>query len=277
MRMAAADCRAWESTCGGGNGSAIDTVSTRVGSRGVTALVFCQAPALVCPVELVGLASSVDGGVGGGVETAGNFETVSRLALFGGGSGTGLYGEACGGSAHAAIPSVAGPWTGRRAGCPASRRHTGDGHGPLFHVGASIVFAVTAHAPVPGSGPTRRGCMCGAACPLEFPKDSLPMSEKITHEPVAILLLAGKTTLGLRAQNTRRESGGERRGVRLIRCGELEETGEVRGDGVQRRDVSETQLPERGLDHGESCCLGGFGGGSRVDGFDDLVDVGGNQ
>ena len=232
MRMAAADCRAWESTCGGGNGSAIDTVSTRVGSRGVTALVFCQAPALVCPVELVGLASSVDGGVGGGVETAGNFETVSRLALFRCGWGTGLYREACGGSAHAAIPAVARPWTGRRTGGPASRRRTGDGHGPLFHMGASIMFAVTAHAPVPCSGPTRRGCVCGATCTLEFPKDSLPVSEEIAHESVAILLLASKTTLSLRAQDARREIRGERGSVRLIRRGELEETGEVRGDGV---------------------------------------------
>jgi hypothetical protein len=51
----------------------------------------------------------------------------------------------------------------------------------------------------------------------------------------------------------------------------------VRGDSIQRGDIREAQLAERGLDNGNAGLVSGFGGGLAVDCFDDFVDMRGDE
>lgn len=51
----------------------------------------------------------------------------------------------------------------------------------------------------------------------------------------------------------------------------------MRHQRIERRDVREPQLDQRVLEDGDTRGVGGFAGGGGVDGFDDLVDVGGDE
>ena len=51
----------------------------------------------------------------------------------------------------------------------------------------------------------------------------------------------------------------------------------MRHESIECGDVGEAELDEGVLEDRDASGVGGFGGGSVVDGFDDFVDVGGNQ
>lgn len=51
----------------------------------------------------------------------------------------------------------------------------------------------------------------------------------------------------------------------------------MRHESIECGDVSEAELNEGVLQYGDAGRVGRFGGGGVVDGFDDFVDVGGDQ
>lgn len=92
-----------------------------------------------------------------------------------------------------------------------------------------------------------------------------------------MFLFHGEARLGARSQYTRRKALRQSCDVSLIGARQLDEAGEVRHQRIERRDVREPQLDQRVLEDGDTRGVGGFAGGGGVDGFDDLVDVGGDE
>ncbi len=122
-----------------------------------------------------------------------------------------------------------------RAARPTARRH--DGLRPRFHVGPSVPL-VAAHA----SRASRLGAHRGrhGAGPLKLAEDGILVGQEISHQTIAITFVQRESALRPGPQDARREGRGERRHVRIVSRGEIDEAGEVGGDGVERGDVGES-------------------------------------
>ena len=77
----------------------------------------------------------------------------------------------------------------------------------------------------------------GVGLALQLAEDDVLVLEEIADQLVAVLLVQRDGVAGLGPQYTGRERGGEADDVRLVGGGEVDETGEVRGEGVEGGDV----------------------------------------
>jgi hypothetical protein len=141
-------------------------------------------------------------------------------------------------------------------GAPRSRARRHGAGGPLSSNGAVALLVVGTSVALVGRDGTRTLCagrrVCQRAGALELAKDGVFVSEEVSDKAVAEALVHCQARLLSGSQNTGRERVCQSRDICLVSRSQLDEPGEVGADRVQRRDVSETQLTERGLDDGDA-------------------------
>lgn len=112
-----------------------------------------------------------------------------------------------------------------------------------------------------------------AGLTLQFAKDCILVSEKISDETVAVTFIHGKAALDTWTKNARRQCLCECRNVSLIcRC-EVYQARKMGHNSVKRSDVIETELTKCALQDLDPAFFRGLMSGGRINGLNNFVNL----
>ena len=158
-------------------------------------------------------------------------------------------------------------------------RGRSDGSVSRFHVHASVALICIARRTVPRIGREVRGVqglvLRGGA--LQLAEDGFLVVEEIADQAIGMALVHGQGVFHAGPQDAGREGLRERGDEGFVGRRELYQACNVCADGVEGGDVGEAQLTKGVLKDSDASGRVGRGVGGRVDGFDDFVDLAGND